>query len=55
MSPMPPATICGNGVVNVGETCDDGNMVAGDGCENDCTASTLAVWAESSSSPISTP
>jgi cysteine-rich repeat protein len=30
---------CGNGVVDPGETCDDGNAVGGDGCENDCTPS----------------
>ena len=27
---------CGNGEVEAGEECDDGNAVAGDGCENDC-------------------
>ncbi|MBK6917018.1 MAG: hypothetical protein IPH07_06430 [Deltaproteobacteria bacterium] len=30
---------CGNGVVDFGETCDDGNAVSLDGCQNDCTAS----------------
>ncbi|MBI5499536.1 MAG: DUF4215 domain-containing protein [Deltaproteobacteria bacterium] len=29
-------TGCGNGVVDAGEECDDGNVVPGDGCENDC-------------------
>jgi len=28
---------CGNGVVEGGEQCDDGNDVNGDGCENSCT------------------
>jgi cysteine-rich repeat protein len=28
---------CGNGTVDTGEQCDDGNTVAGDGCEGDCT------------------
>ncbi|MFH1434655.1 MAG: hypothetical protein ABIJ56_02955 [Pseudomonadota bacterium] len=28
---------CGNGEVDDGEECDDGNDVEGDGCENDCT------------------
>ena len=28
---------CGNGTVDAGEACDDGNMTNGDGCENDCT------------------
>jgi cysteine-rich repeat protein len=27
---------CGNDVVEVGEACDDGNLVDGDGCESDC-------------------
>lgn len=30
---------CGNFVVETGEDCDDGNDVAGDGCETDCTFS----------------
>ncbi|MBI5487551.1 MAG: DUF4215 domain-containing protein [Deltaproteobacteria bacterium] len=29
-------TGCGNGVVDTGEECDDGNLVPGDGCESDC-------------------
>jgi len=28
---------CGDGHVDAGEACDDGNAVNGDGCENDCT------------------
>lgn len=28
---------CGNGVAEGDEDCDDGNQVAGDGCENDCS------------------
>jgi len=28
---------CGDGVVDTGETCDDGNTVAGDGCGATCT------------------
>ncbi len=27
---------CGNGLVESGETCDDGNVVSGDGCSYDC-------------------
>lgn len=30
---------CGNNTPEVGEACDDGNKVKGDGCENDCTVS----------------
>src|SRR2546427_5851837 len=29
--------ICGNGVVEAGEQCDDGNGVNTDGCKNNCT------------------
>jgi cysteine-rich repeat protein len=28
---------CGNGVAEIGEECDDGNNVSGDGCRDDCT------------------
>jgi cysteine-rich repeat protein len=28
--------LCGNGVPNTGEQCDDGNMVSGDGCSAAC-------------------
>ncbi len=31
-----PAVTCGNGEVDSGETCDDGNRVDGDGCNADC-------------------
>ena len=30
-------SICGNGIIESGESCDDGNMVNGDGCNNTCT------------------
>lgn len=30
------ACVCGNGVVDEGEDCDDGNSVSGDDCEPDC-------------------
>jgi len=30
-------TTCGNGNVEPGEPCDDGNEAAGDGCSSDCT------------------
>src|SRR5262249_51290885 len=29
--------ICGNGIIDPGEQCDDGNTVSGDGCSNVCT------------------
>ncbi|MBW2989907.1 hypothetical protein KY358_06340, partial [Candidatus Woesearchaeota archaeon] len=28
--------VCGNGVLDAGEECDDGNTMAGDGCTPDC-------------------
>jgi cysteine-rich repeat protein len=42
---LPPAgklctTICGDGLLRLGEACDDGNRVDGDGCNNDCTVTT---------------
>ena len=30
-------SVCGNGVQERGEACDDGNDYAGDGCKPDCT------------------
>jgi len=35
---------CGNGTLDDDEACDDGNLVNGDGCNNDCTASAALVW-----------
>jgi cysteine-rich repeat protein len=32
----PPPSTCGNGVVESGEQCDDGNLIAGDGCNQRC-------------------
>src|SRR5215207_9882311 len=28
--------LCGNGDVDIGEVCDDGNVNSGDGCRDDC-------------------
>ncbi|MBI5501397.1 MAG: hypothetical protein HY907_14220 [Deltaproteobacteria bacterium] len=33
---------CGDGVVDPGEECDDGNVIDGDGCETDCTYTCVA-------------
>lgn len=38
-----PSAICGDGVKHDSEICDDGNQLAGDGCEADCTASPAPV------------
>ncbi|HEX4418807.1 MAG TPA: DUF4215 domain-containing protein [Kofleriaceae bacterium] len=32
-----PEGLCGNGVLDKGEVCDDGNTVDGDGCDSNCT------------------
>lgn len=32
----PPAGVCGNGMVEAGEDCDDGNTRNEDGCSNEC-------------------
>lgn len=32
---------CGDGMLDPGEACDDGNAVAGDGCSADCTVETV--------------
>ncbi|HUT53338.1 MAG TPA: FG-GAP-like repeat-containing protein [bacterium] len=31
--------VCGNGILDPGEQCDDGNLLDGDGCAADCTES----------------
>lgn len=33
-------SICGNSIIESGETCDDGNAVSGDGCSNLCQTET---------------
>jgi cysteine-rich repeat protein len=31
-----PLIVCGDGVLDAGESCDDGNTVGGDGCSATC-------------------
>ena len=38
-------TLCGNGVVNAGEQCDDGNAFDNDGCDTDCAISSQCTFA----------
>ncbi|MFQ5479095.1 MAG: DUF4215 domain-containing protein [Candidatus Binatia bacterium] len=33
---LAPCALCGNGTVNGGESCDDGNLLDGDGCSSTC-------------------
>jgi len=33
---VPAPVICGNGIVEEGESCDDGNLIDGDGCSSVC-------------------
>ncbi len=35
-TPPPPPSECGNGKIETGEVCDDGNANSGDGCSNSC-------------------
>lgn len=43
---------CPNGIVNANEACDDGNMVDGDGCNNDCTKSGSLIKDYKSGNPL---
>lgn len=36
------AAVCGNGVKEAGEQCDDGNTLSGDGCSSTCTTETTS-------------
>ncbi len=36
VQPVCISNLCGNGITDPGETCDDGNIINGDGCSADC-------------------
>src|SRR5262249_32596891 len=40
-----PTPVCGNGVQEPGEECDDGNQFDGDGCRSDCVRTDCAAFA----------
>ncbi len=40
----PSNIVCGNGMHEVGELCDDGNVQDGDGCNHDCVPSGGILW-----------
>jgi cysteine-rich repeat protein len=49
-----PAAPCGNGTIDIGETCDDSNVMPGDGC--DATCNVEAGWScDQSQQPICQP
>ena len=37
LAAKPALAACGNGVLDPGEACDDGNTASGDGCSATCT------------------
>lgn len=39
--PICTASMCGNGVVQSGEQCDDGNTASGDGCSSTCQSESI--------------
>lgn len=40
-NPVIPAAACGDGIVDAGESCDDGNAISYDGCSATCTLETI--------------
>ena len=40
-SSTPATSLCGNGLLDTGEQCDDGNLINGDGCSSTCQKENL--------------
>ena len=47
--------VCGNGLMEDGKTCDDGNMVNGDGCDSNCKVEEADPTPESDPEPEADP
>jgi len=47
----PPLSVCGNGVIEADEECDDGNITDGDGCSAACIIEQSAGEEEATSTP----
>lgn len=46
------APVCGNGVLETGEICDDGNTADGDGCQSSCTPTpAMAICGDGTTDP----
>merc|ERR1719272_2381760 len=39
-----PPSLCGDGVVQAGEDCDDGNLLPADGCSPACKTDSLPIF-----------
>jgi cysteine-rich repeat protein len=46
------AAVCPDGVEDVGEACDDGDLIDGNGCDNDCTLSCVVPATDCGSPPV---
>lgn len=44
--------VCGDGILDVGEECDDGNMLGGDGCNPECIRETIFECNDNDCKPV---
>jgi len=44
INPTTGPAVCGNGIIEPGEMCDDGNVSDDDGCQGDCTLLAGEMW-----------